>query len=302
MGRAPTSTMDMNALTYEFTATQRRVLDRYTNFLGSMALTFNNIPVVFERRRNSGHQLAILSKDLRFNNTAFNERYLREFWTRTEQAQRLCKGYIEDLATFSRESLEITKQTSRREPIGSVDFKSYSLARSRTWMLFPPRNVRDLIHELYLRFGDLSSAIRQLKYTIREVRDESFGLQSVFMRTMDHRTCQCHPQPTVAQELFSQAGTAPVWDIAYSSTVASIRAVEYKTNIATLYTEFAFVSAQMGLFIEDIQQRIEGMVIELLQAKNMSTLGELNFKLGGVVEGTDECMAMLNQLEAWLRK
>lgn len=298
----PTSKMDMNTLVYEFTAAQRHVLNRYINFLGSLSPTFNNIPVVFERRRNGGHQLAVLAKDLRFNNAAFNERYLREFWGRTEETWRLCRDYVENLATFTRESLDITKRTSRNELIGSVDFKSYSLSRSWTWMLHPPRNVQDLIHELYLRFDDLSSSIRQLKYTIREVRDESFGLKSVFTQAMDHRSCQCHPQPTVAQELFSQAGTTPVWDIVYSSTVASVRAAEYKADIATLFTGFASVSAQMGLFIENMQQRTDDAIIELLRARDASKLGELNFKLGGAMESANECKTMMNQLEAWLRK
>ena len=81
MGRTPTPLRwNMNTLAYEFTAVQRRVLDRYTHFLGSLSPTFNNIPVVFARRRNSGHQLAVLAADSRLNNARFNERYLQEFW------------------------------------------------------------------------------------------------------------------------------------------------------------------------------------------------------------------------------
>jgi hypothetical protein len=292
----------MNRLAYELDAGQRRVFDRYTRFLGALPQTFSIIALVFDRRKNSGHQQTFLAKDLRVNNAVFNERYLREFWGRTEQTQRLCNAYIEDLATFTRESLDIARQTSRNEPISQIDFKLYSLSKSRTWMLFPPRNVQDLVHELYLRFDDLSAAIRQLKYTIREVHEESFGLKSVFTQAMDHRSCQCHPQPTVVQELFGQTSTTPVWDIAYSSTQASVRAAEYKADIATLFSGFAAVAVQMSLFIEAMQQRMEDASVELLRARDATLLRELNFKLGGVMEGAQACKAMMNQLETWLRK
>lgn len=292
----------MNILAYEFSAAQRCVLDRYTRFLGSLHPTFNNIPLVFERRRTSGHQLAVLASDSRLNNASFNARYLQEFWGRTEETRRLCGVYVADLATFTRESLEITKNTSRNESLGQVDFRLYSLSSSPTWKLFPPANVPDLIHELALRFYELRAAIRQLKYTIAEVHDESFGLESVFTRVMDHRSCQCHTQPTVAQELFRMAGTTPVWDIAYSSREASVRAVEYKADIAALFNGFASVNSQMGLFIEEIYQRMDGVINELLSAKRVSKLGELNFKLGATMEGANECMAMMNHFEEWLRK
>lgn len=292
----------MNSLAYEFTAVQRRVLDRYTHFLGSLSPTFNNIPVVFARRRNGGHQLAVLAADSRLNNARFNERYLQEFWGRTEETRLLGSAYVEDVATFTRESLEVTKRTSRNEPIDQVDFRLYSLSRSPTWMLFPPQKIQDLIHELALRFYELRTAIRQLKYTIVEVYDESFGLKSVFTRAMGHRSCNCHPQPTVAEELFRETSTTPVWDITYSSREASVRAAEYQADIAALFNGFVSVNSQMGLFIEEIYQRIDGAINELLRAKNVSKIGELNFKLGATMEGAYECMAMMNHFEAWLRK
>ncbi|TFB36358.1 hypothetical protein [Pseudomonas sp. F01002] len=292
----------MSRLANEFTAAQRRVLDRYTNFLGSLQPTFNSIPVAFERRRNSGHQLAVLAKDSRLNNAPFNTRSLQALWGRTEEVKRLCRTYIEDLVTFARESLEITKQTSRNEPVGQVDFRLYSLSRSPTWKLFPPKDVRDLVHELFLRFDELKNEIRQLKYTITELYGESFGLKSVFTRAMDHRSCNCHPQPTVAEELFRENNTAPVWDFAYSSRDAVVRAAEYKADIAVLFDGFASVNSQMGLFIEEMYQRIEGAINELLRAKSVSRLGELNFKLGATIEGANECMAMMDHVESWLRK
>ncbi len=292
----------MNILAYEFTAVQRRVLDRYANFLGSLQPTFNSIPVVFEHRRNSGHQLAVLAKDSRLNNATFNERYLQEFWRRTEETRLLCSAYVEDLAAFIRESLEMTKQASRNEPIDQVDFRLYSLSRSPAWKLYPPQKVQDLVHELALRFYELRAAIRQLKYTINELYDESFGLKSVFTRAMDHRTCNCHPQPTVAQELFCESGTTPVWDIAYSSNDASVRAAEYKADVAALFNGFVSVSSQMRLFIEKMYQHIDDAINELLRAKSVPKIGGLNFKLGAAMEGANECMAMMIHFEAWLRK
>lgn len=292
----------MNTLAYELGAAQRRTLDRYTNFLSSLHPTFNNIPLVFERRRTSGHQLAVLASDSRLNNASFNARYLQEFWQRTEEARRLCSTFVADLATFTAETLEITRNTSRNEPLSQVDFNLYSLSRSPTWKLFPPTDVPDLVHELALRFCSLRAAIRQLKYTIVEVHDESFGLKSVFVRAMDHRTCQCHTQPTVVGELFREARTTPVWDVAYSSADPLVRGAEYKTDIAGLFNGLASVSAHISVFLEETGLRIDTVFNELLKAERASKLGELNFQLAAAKEGADEFMAMINHLEAWLRK
>jgi hypothetical protein len=292
----------MSTLVHEFTAAQRRVLDRYTQFLSMMHPIFDTIPVVFERRRNGGHQLAVLPRDSRLSNAPFNERYLQEFWGRTEETRLSCSAYLGDLNTFSRESLEITRQTSRNEPISQVDFRLYSLSRSPTWKLFPPRDVKDLLHELFLRFDELRAAVRQLKYTITELYNESFGLKSVFVRAMNYQSCLCHSLPTVAEELFGEAGTAPVWDITYSSRDASVRAAAYKADIALLFDGFVSVNSKMGLFIEEIYQRVNETMNELLRAKNTSKLSELNFRLGATAEGVHECMAMMNHFEEWLRK
>jgi hypothetical protein len=292
----------MNSLAYEFTSAQRRVLDRYVTFLGSLHPTFNGIPLVFERRRKNGHQLAVLSRDSRLENARFNERYLQEFWGRTGEALLLCGAYFEDLETFTGESLEITGKTSTNEPIGQVDFRQYSLSRSPIWKLFPPTNVPDLIHELALRFYELRAAVRQLKYTVVEVYEESFGLKSVFRSAMDHRSCNCHITPTVAQELFGEPATTPIWDFNYSSRDPSVKAAEYKADIAALFSGFAAVNSQMGLFIEELYQRIDGVCNELLQAKGASRLGELNFKLAATLEDASECVGLMNHFEVWLRK
>lgn len=292
----------MNTLAYEFSAAQRRVLDRYTVYLGSLVPTFNNIAVVFERCRANGHVPAVLSKDSRLNNARFNERYLQEFWGRTDEARDLCRAYVTDLSVFTNETRDISKSTSRSERLDQVDFKRYSLSGSPTWKLFPPSDVRGLIHELTLRFYSLRAVIQQLKYTIAEVHDESFGLHSVFTRAMDHRSCQCHAQPTVVQELFRETRTAPVWDVAYSSGNAMVRAAEYKADIARLLNGLASVSAQISVFLGEAVLRIDTAINELLKAQRVSTLGELNFQLAATKEGADEFMAMLSHLETWLRK
>lgn len=292
----------MNVPTYEFSPAQRRVLDRYTAYLGSLEPTFSNIAVVFERRRASGHQLAVLARDSRFNNTRFNERYLQEFWGRTAEAWHLCTARVADLDTFMRETLTITNSTSRTALLSQVDFTLYSLSRSPTWKLSAPSNVPDLIHELTLRFYTLRAVLQQLKYTIAEVREESFGLHAVFTKAMDHRTCQCHARPTVVEELFRESRTTPVWDVVYSSADAVVRAVEYKADIDRLCNGLASVSAQISVFLEETVLRVDNAINELLRAKGASTLRELNFQLEATKEGADEFMAMVSHLETWLRK
>lgn len=292
----------MNNLTLEFTVEQRKTLDRYINFLGSLPSTFNNIPVVFERRRKSGHQLAVLAADSRLNNAAFHVQYLRGLWQQVNEIKLLCSAYVDDLKIFTRECLEITQQTSRSEPLDRVDFRLYSLSSSPTWKLFPPQDVPDLVHELHLRFRELNAAVRQLKYVFMEVHSESFGLGSVFTKAMDHRSCNCHTQPAVAEELFRAVVTTPAWDITYSSSVASVRAAEYKSDIASLLKEFVAVNSQMGLYTEALYQRLDGVAVELTRATYVGTLGQLNFRLSMTLEGADQCMAMINDVEAWLRK
>jgi hypothetical protein len=292
----------MNTLAYEFSAGQRRVLDRYTAFLGSLVPTFNNIAVVFERCRASGHAPAVLTSDSRLNNARFNERYLQEFWEWTDEARDLCRAYVSDLTVFTHETRDISQSTSRSELLEQVDFKLYSLSASPTWKLSPATDVRGLIQELTLRFYSLRAVIQQLKYPIAEVHDESFGLHSVFVRAMDHRICQCHAEPTIVPELFRDTRTVPVWDITYSSWNAVVRAAEYKADVARLFHGLASVSAQISVFIEETVLRIDTAINELLKAQRVSTLRELNFQLAGIKEGADEFMAMVDHLETWLRK
>lgn len=292
----------MNILAYEFSAAQRRVMDRYTAFLGTLEPTFTRIAGLLALQVSRGHRPAALAADSRLNNAPFNECYLLNFWGRTEDARRLCSRYIEDLTTFTRETREITSRTSRSEPISQVDFKLYSLSRSPTWKLFPPTNLPQLIHELTLRFYELSAEIRQLKYTIAEVHDEAFGLKSVFFRAMDHRACQCHTQPTVVQALFREAFSTPVWDVAYTSADPAVRAAEYKSGVAELFNEIASVSSQASVFLEEAALRIDAAIDELLRAERVSKLGELNFQLTAAKEGADEFMAMVSHFETWLRK
>lgn len=292
----------MNQLTYEFTQAQRQTLDRYTDFLGSLQVVFNTIPVVFKRRERAGHQLATLAADSRLNNAHFNERSLSMLGECVNEVKVLADRYVDDLAMFEQECLLIMQQRSRREPIDQVDFRLFSLSKSAVWKLFPPQNVRGLIHELVLRFFELRGVVRQLKYRVEELYRESFGLSAVFAKAMDHQTCGCHTQPSVAQELFRDAATTPVWDIAYSSRDASIRATEYKADIASLFKRFASVKNLLGLCVEDLYQRMDRTIIELEQARATSTLGELNFKLGMAVEGANEFRGLLDDVDAWLRK
>ena len=162
--------------------------------------------------------------------------------------------------------------------------------------------IPDLVHELALRFFSLRAVVRQLKYTIAEVHDESFGLKSVFGRAMDHRSCQCHTQPTVVEELFREVRTTPVWDVAYSSAEPLVRAAEYKVDIAGLFSGLASVSSSISVFLEETGLRIDMLFNDLLRAERASKLGELNFHLAATQEGADEFMTMLNHLEIWLRK
>lgn len=288
-------------MAYEFSAAQRRVLNRYGQFLGTLPTTFNAITLVFERRRKAGHQLAVLAKDSRLENARFNQRYLQDFWARTEASRRLGAGYVADLQVFTREALDITGNTSRSEPVSQVDFRLFSLSRSSSWQLFPAQDVPDLIHELALRLYALRAEIRQLKYTVVEVYDESFGLKAVFLSAMDHRSCLCHATPSVAEGLFGDSLTTPVWDLAYASTDPAIRAAEYQADIAALFNGVVSVNTQMGLFIEVLYQRLDNVCNQLLQAKSAVKLSELNFKLAAMTESANECMAMLDHLEAWLR-
>lgn len=292
----------MSNLSYEFTVEQRKTLDRYMNFLGSLPSTFNHIPLVFELRRKSGHHLATLAADSRLNNAAFHLQYLQGLWRQVHEIKLLFSAYLRDLETFTRECLEITQQTSRSELLDRVDFRLYSLSSSPIWKLFPPRNVSDLVHELHLRFRELNAAVRQLKYVFMEVHSESFGLSSVFTKAMAHRSCNCHLQPAVAEELFQKSVTTPAWDITYSSSKASVRAAEYTGDIASLFKKFVAVNSQMGLSTEALYQRVDGVVLELTRATYVATLGQLNFRLNMALEGAHQSSAMINKLEAWLRK
>lgn len=292
----------MNQPGYEFTEAQRKTLDRYAHFLGSLRSIFNNIPVAFEQRQRAGHQPAVLAADSRWNNAFFNGQYLSALWGRVNEINVLFRSELKALEIFTQEALDITARTSRREPIDQVDFRLFSLSGSQRWTLSPPAKVEDLTHEFHLRFINLRSAIRQWVFKFAELYQESFGLSAAFMAAMDHRSCHCHTQPTVAQVLFQEAVTTPAWDIAYSSRDASIRATEYKADIALLFKAFDNLNAQMGLLVQDLYQRMEGVVLELRRATYVSRLGELNSKLSAIIQELNQCMTMLDDFENWLRK
>jgi len=292
----------MSQLSYEFNEAQRKTLEHYTRFLGSLRSIFNNVAVAFEQHQRRGHQPVVLAADSRWNSAFFSGQYLSTLYERVNEINVLFKSELKELAMFSQEALDITARTGRREPIEQVNFRLFSLSASQRWTLSPPAKVEDLIHELHLRFIGLRSAIRQLVFKFTELYQESFGLKSVFMAAMDHRSCHCHTQPSVAQVLFLEAVTTPAWDIVYSSQDASIRATEYKADITRLFKAFDNLNARMGLLVQDLYQRMEHVVLELRRTTYVSRMGELNSKLSAIMQPLNQCMTMLDDFEHWLRK
>jgi hypothetical protein len=292
----------MDQLGHEWTRAQRRTLDRYAHFLGSLRPILNSISVVLERRRSAGHQPSVLAMDSRWNNAFFNGQYLSALRSYVNALDISLKKDVEVLAVFSRDALDITARFSRREAIEQVDFRLFSLSRSAQWLLAPPTKVEDLTHELHLRFIHHRSAIRQWVFRFDELYRESLGLNPVFIGAMDHRACRCHTQPSVAQVLFQEAVTTPAWDLVYSSRDASIRAMEYKVDIALLFKEFNSLIEQMGVFAQDLYRRMEDVVLTLRRASYAVRLGELNARLSAVMNALGQCMALLENFGTWLRK
>ncbi|TWC18093.1 hypothetical protein FBY06_11518 [Pseudomonas sp. SJZ085] len=292
----------MDQLGHEWTRAQRKTLDRYARFLGSLRSILNNISVVLERRRSAGHQPSVPAMDSRWNNAFFNGQYLSALWGYVNALDISLKKDVEVLAVFSRDALDVTARFSRREAIEQVDFRLFNLSRSARWLLAPPTKVEDLTHELHLRFINHRSAIRQWVFRFDELYRESLGLSPVFISAMDHRACRCHTQPSVAQMLFQEAVTTPAWDLVYSSRDASIRAVEYKADIALLFKEFNSLIGQMGVLAQDLYRRMEDVVLTLRRASYAVRLGELNSRLSAVMNALGQCMALLENFETWLRK
>ncbi|MCU1775274.1 hypothetical protein [Pseudomonas sp. 13B_3.2_Bac1] len=301
--RSPTScTGNMNSVSYEFSAPQREVLNRYIRWLGLLIPTYDSTPVVFEARRKSGHQRAELSWDTRLNRVNFYEQYLQESWERIRDLRSLTSRYLSDLDTFGRESLEITQRTSKRAPVSQVDVTSYSLYRSTDWGRSPPTSPRGLVHQLGNCFWSLSGVINPIEGQIDMLGEASFGLNAAFIKIMGWQSCACHPQPTVAQELFRNSATTPPWDIAYSSSDPTIRAAEFQADIAKLFNEFVPLNIQMGVFLRNVSERARGLGTALTQTENMTTMGLLNFKIESALEGADEILQMLTHFENWLKK
>ncbi|TBN34984.1 hypothetical protein [Pseudomonas sp. BGI-2] len=291
----------MDIVTFEFSPEQRRLLDRYARFLDTLFPTYDNIPIVFDRRKNSGHQRAELTYDTRLNKVLFNQKYLRDYWDRSESARIRCDANFQDLLTFTRESLEITRQTSPSKPLDEVDVNLYSFSRSPSWGSVPT-SVRGLVQGLGSQFFDTEGHIDVLKFIDQSLYEDAFALRSAFMGAMDYRSCNCHLQPTVVEALFRETDTTPVWDVAYSSTDPSIKSAEYKADVTALFNGFTSLRSQMGFFVAEILLRVDSAKDELFQTADMSTMGRLNSKLERVVQEAEEFMTMINHLEAWLRK
>ncbi|MCF4994194.1 hypothetical protein GIW70_11645 [Pseudomonas syringae] len=292
----------MNSVNNEFSAQQRQVLDRYTRWLGMLIPTYDNTPVVFEARRKSGHQRAELPWDTRLNRVPIYEHYLQGHWARIGEIRSLVSRYLSDLETFGRESLEIMQRTSKREPVSQVDVRSYSLYRTTNWGPSPPSSPRALVHQLGNCFWSVSGAITPTEGMIDILGEASFGLNAAFIKIMGWQSCACHPQPTVAQELFRNAATTPAWDIPYSSSDPIIRAAEYQADIAKLFNDFVPLNTQMGVFVRNVSQRANGLSTDLMQTENMTTMGLLNFKIEAALEDAGELSQMLNHFENWLKK
>ncbi|MFJ4250525.1 hypothetical protein [Pseudomonas sp. NPDC089741] len=289
-------------MSYEFSAQQRRVFDRYSRWLGMLVATFDKTPQVFEARRQSGHQRGALSWDTRLNRVHFYEETLQGHWKRVGNIRTLVSRYVDDLTTFRRESLEITQRSSRSEPLAQVDCRIYSLYRSTNWGGTPPNSVRSLVQELGSRFWSLSGQTTPTHGMIDTMGEAIFGLNAAFLRIMDSPSCACHSQPTVAQELFRNTVTTPAWDIAYSSADPSIRAREYQADVARLFNDFVLLNTQMGVFVKEITLRATGLGNELSQTENMTTMGMLNFKNESALVGAQELLQMLNHFENWFKK
>jgi len=292
----------MDQFGYTWTGAQRKTLDRYAHFLGSLRSILNNISGAVERRRSAGHQPSVLMMDSRWNNAFFNGQYLSALWRYVNEFKMSLKKDVDVLALFSRDALDITARFSRREAIEHVDFRLFSLSRSVRWLLAPPTKVEDLTHELHLRFINHRSTIRQWVFRFDELHRESLGLKPVFTSAMDQSVCRCHTQPNMAQMLFQEAITTPVWDLVYSSRDAAIRAMEYKADIALLFKAFNHLNGQMGLWAQDLYQRMEDVVLTLRRASYAVRLGELNSKLSAAMKALGQCMALLEDFENWLRK
>ncbi|MCW1246117.1 hypothetical protein OC610_17010 [Pseudomonas sp. SAICEU22] len=291
----------MNEFGYAFTKEQRRALDRYIYFLCTLRSVFEKIPVVFERRRAAGHQVTALAADSRLNYAYFNGVSLLALDSNVNEIKALSSAHGKELNLLRQEAQEITARTSRREPLVEVDFNLFSFSRAERWILSPPKHTEDLIHELYLRFIRVRSAIRQLVFKFAEINQESFGVNAVFRKAMDHRSCHCHAQPTVAQVLFQEASTTPPWDLAFTSEDASGRAAEYEADIASLFNTFSNLNSHMGLLAQALYQGVDSMVLELQRASYAQSLGELNLRLNTASRTFDECMTLLDEFERWLR-
>ncbi|WP_434675855.1 hypothetical protein [Pseudomonas sp. D3-10] len=290
----------MNRYGHDFTEGQRRALDRYISFLGGLRSVFDRISAVLERSRVSGHQAASLPRDSRLDNAYFNGRALSALGGDVSDTKALVDTHVAELRLFAGEALGLAEKTPRQTPLSEIDYRRFSLSRSERWKLSSPKNVGDLVHELYLRLVDVRSAIRQLDFKFAGINQDSFGVYSIFTRAMDHRSCYCHDRPTLAQALFQQASTSPSWDLGYSSTDASIRATEYKADIAALFNIFSNLNSQMGLLARALYLSMDAAMLEVERASYAGNLKELNFGLGAAIETLEQCTTMLDDFHRWL--
>ncbi len=294
--------MKMQIADYEFSPEQRRVQDRYERLLAVLFPTYDKIPIVLERCGNSGHQRATLPYDSRLNKVSANRNFLNICWERCNSIRTRYATICEDLIVFAREASDISDRMSPSMPIDQVDVGLFSYSRSPVWGANRPVSVRGLIQGLGSELFDASGYLDVVKSINKSLYEDLFAIKSAFMGALDYRSCDCHTQPVVVQELFTAQATMPEWDIAYSSTEPLIRAREYKVDITALFDGFAALRSQMAVFLEEILLHVDGAIDELVQTRNMSTMGRMNSKLELAVLEGEALMKMINHLEAWLRK
>ena len=294
--------MSMITVDYEFSPEQRLAQDRYERLLAVLFPTYDKIPIVFERRGNSGHRRATLPYDSRLNKVSFNRNFLSIYWERCNSIRTRYATIYEDLIVFAHEASQISDRMSPSMPIDQVDVALFSYSRSPVWGASRPVSVRGLIQGLGSELFDAQGYLDVVKSINKSLYEDSFALKSAFIGALDYRSCDCHSQPVVVQELFAAVATTPDWDIAYSSTDPSIRAQEYKADITALFDGFTALRSQMAVFLEEILLHVDGAIDELVQTRNMSTMGQMNSKLELAVLEGEALMKMINHLEAWLRK
>ncbi|MFJ4195504.1 hypothetical protein [Pseudomonas sp. NPDC089534] len=290
-----------NSIDYEFSAQQRMLLDRYLRLLGTLVPLYDKAGLVFERRRKSGHQRAELMWDTRLNRAGFLQGHIGSNLRLIGDSAKKLRACVADLETFASESLDITRRTSRNEPLANIDLHEYTLFRAGKWSVLPPTSVKGLVNELASRFYGPGSDLFSIRLATQVTYDDSFGLKAVFTKIMGWQSCACHSAPTVAEELFRGSETTPQWDTRFSSSDPLVRGAEYQADVTGLFDDFIPLNTQMGFSIGEVTVRIDAVKEELGKTTDMNTLGNLNSRAGTALEVAKDALLLLEKLEAWVK-